>query len=326
MTVDGDGGSMQDDEVRAGVGDAPGSPEPPSAPATAMTSTPAEAPPNEAAPSDPSAPAETVAQGRPDGAAAPTGGRRPVATAMAAFERVPVRWLIVAAAAGLLLVIGLAAVLINAPSTPSAAPVQARGPGAGPTASAPGGTVSSPDAPSGSAPAPTGTNPGPGPGPGAGPGPAPTTATQPAAAPGPPPASVDALRALLIEAPGTDSTVDNEPIDDTTFAGARWGVSMFWAEPEGSLVLAQYSTPDQARDALSLYRESVHDSGICDEQPVAGRPDAFLCAAKGLGEGIAPGDIPAIGLAVKGTVVALVTASDPDNVQQLLVKQLDRLP
>jgi hypothetical protein len=70
----------------------------------------------------------------------------------------------------------------------------------------------------------------------------------------------------------------------------------------------------------------VHQSGICDEQPVSGRTDAFLCVAKGLGEGVNPGDIPAIGLGLKGTVIALVTASDPANVQRLLVEQLDRLP
>jgi hypothetical protein len=226
-----------------------------------------------------------------------------------------VRWLVVAAVAGLLLVIGLGAILINAPSNPSAAPVQAPGTArtSGPGAPAP--TGSPAGSPAGSA-TPSAT---------AAPGPAPTTPTRPASPAGIPPSSVDALKALLIDPPGTDSTVDNEPIDDTTFEGARWGVSLFWADPQGSMVLAQYSTADQARDALGQYRESVHDSGICDETTVPGRPDTFLCAAPGLSDGTAA-DIPAIGLGVKGTVVALVTASDPTKVQQLLVAQLDRLP
>jgi hypothetical protein len=45
-----------------------------------------------------------------------------------------------------------------------------------------------------------------------------------------------------------------------------------------------------------------------------------------VGEGVNPGDIPAIGIGLKGTIVALVTVPDPTVMQQLLGKQLDRLP
>jgi hypothetical protein len=252
-----------------------------------------------------------------------TTARRPL-TPMAAFDRIPLKWLAVAGGAVLLLMIGLATnILLTSPGrTTSASPVTTV-PGSSAT-SDPGQSGSGATGPSASAGASNGTGTGTGTGTGPGAGAAPGGGNQAAPA-GPPPTSVDALKALLIDPPGTDSTVDTEPIDDTTFAGARWGVSLFWANPEGSMVLAQYSTPDEARSAIGQYLGSVHDSGICDPQPVSGRPDAFVCAAKGLG-GVSPGDIPAIGLGLRGTVVALITATDPTNVQQLLVKQLDRLP
>ena len=268
----------------------------------------------------PAAEAEAPAEAETPTATAAAGVAKRPLVPMAAFERIPTRWLIVAGGVVGLLVVALgAAVLFGGASgrSTTGAPVQAA-PGAGaPPPSGPG-AGSAPDSPG-----PSGSSAGAG---GAsGGGTAPGGAPQPGPA-GVPPASVDALKALLIPAPGTDSTVDTEPITDTTFEGARWGVTMFWANPEGSMVLAQYGTADEARSAISQYRDSVHQSGICDEQAVAGRADAFLCAAKGLGDGVKPGDIPAIGLGLRGTVVALVTASDPNNVQQLLVTQLDRLP
>jgi hypothetical protein len=261
---------------------------------------------------------ETPAPAKTPAAPAAAGVAKRPPIPMAAFERVPTRWLIVAGGVVALVVVALGAVLLfggGSGRSTTGAPVQAA-PGASAPPSGPGGG-SAPDSPG-----PSRSFNGPG---GASGGTAAGGATQPGPA-GVPPASVDALKALLIPAPGTDSTVDTEPIADTTFEGARWGVTMFWANPEGSMVLAQYGTADEARTAISQYRDSVHQSGICDEQAVAGRADAFLCAAKGLGDGVKPGDIPAIGLGLKGTVVALVTASDPNNVQQLLVTQLDRLP
>ena len=114
--------------------------------------------------------------------------------------------------------------------------------------------------------------------------------------------------------------------DDTAIEGARWGASLFWTNPVGSMVLTQFGTTDQARTALGQYRAGIHDTGICTESTMAGRADAFLCTPKDLGEGVDPGDIPAIGLGLKGTIVALVTVSDPTVVQQLLGQQLDRLP
>jgi len=114
--------------------------------------------------------------------------------------------------------------------------------------------------------------------------------------------------------------------DDTAIEGARWGASLFWTNPVGSMVLTQFGTADQARAALGQYRAGIHDTGICTESTVSGRADAFLCTPKDLGEGVNPGDLPAIGLGLKGTIVALVTVSDPVTVQQLLGRQLDRLP
>ena len=234
---------------------------------------------------------------------------------MAAFERIPLKWLVVAGSAvGVLIVAVAAIVLLSGPSKPPT--LAAPAPGAG----SPGGTA--PSGPASTAPG-SATSPGSGGSPGStvpGPG-APPAGTQAG-----PPTSVDALRALLVTPPGTDSTVDTGPIDDTTFEGTRWGVTQFWSNPEGSMVLAQYGTADQAREALTQYRDSINVSGICDERAVSGHADAYLCAAKDLGQGVNPGDIPAIGVGAKGTIVALVTASDPTVVQQLLVKQLDRLP
>jgi len=92
------------------------------------------------------------------------------------------------------------------------------------------------------------------------------------------------------------------------------------------MVLTEFGTADQARNALTQYRAGIHDTGICTESTVSGRADAFLCTPKDLGEGVNPGDLPAIGLGLKGTIVALVTVSDPVTVQQLLGRQLDRLP
>jgi hypothetical protein len=137
---------------------------------------------------------------------------------------------------------------------------------------------------------------------------------------------VDALRALLIDPPTADSTVDLSGADDTAIEGARWGASLFWTNPVGSMVLTQFGTADQARAALGQYRAGIHDTGICTESTMAGRADAFLCTPKDVGEGVNPGDIPAIGIGLKGTIVALVTVPDPTVMQQLLGKQLDRLP
>jgi hypothetical protein len=327
MAVDGNGGTMQplDDEPQSPV--APSGAETPAAapsgaktraePRHAAAESAGSEPAAESAGSEPAAGAEREA----NGAAGPVPARR--RTPMAAFDRVSVKWLATASAAVVLLIVAVGAVLLLGTPRPrtAAAPVPPASSGEAPSSGAPaqGATPgSSSGAPSnGSSPANPGNPTGAGAAPGGG--------SQPGSS-GTPPASVDALKALLIDPPGTDSTVDIEPIDDTTFAGARWGVTLFWASPEGSMVLAQYTTTDEARSALTMYRGSVHDSGICDEQTVAGRPDAFLCAAKGLAEGVSPGDIPAIGLGLKGTIVALVTASDPGAVQQLLVKQLDRLP
>jgi hypothetical protein len=137
---------------------------------------------------------------------------------------------------------------------------------------------------------------------------------------------VDALRALLIDPPAADSTVDLSGADDTAIEGARWGASLFWTNPVGSMVLTQFGTADQARAALGQYRAGIHDTGICTESTMTGRADAFLCTPKDVGEGVNPGDIPAIGIGLKGTIVALVTVPDPTVMQQLLGKQLDRLP
>jgi hypothetical protein len=133
---------------------------------------------------------------------------------------------------------------------------------------------------------------------------------------------VDALRALLIDPPSTEYTVELSGADDAATDGARWGASLFWTNPVGSMVLTQFGTTDQARNALIQYRAGLHDTGICTESTMAGRADAYVCTPKDLD----PGDVPAIGLGLKGTIVALVTVDDPTVVQQLLGRQLDRLP
>jgi hypothetical protein len=293
----------------------------PAAPAEPETAPAAPAEPETApaAPAEPEAAAEAAAA-EPDGTTiSPVipgkAAKRPV-TPIAAFERVPVRWLVVAGGAVLVMIVALAAVLLlTGPSKPrtSAAPgpgtAGSNGPGA------PGGAQSGTAAP---------TSPGGSTAPGAAgaPGPGPANGGNP----GTPPASVEALRALLIDPPTTEYTVDPSGPDDAATDGARWGMSLFWTNPVGSMVLTQFGTTDQARNALSQYRAGLHDTGICTESTMAGRADAYVCTPKDLGEGVDPGDVPAIGLGQKGTIVVLVTVSDPTVVQQLLGKQLDRLP
>jgi hypothetical protein len=330
MAVDGNGGTMkpQDDPGSPPVTDADAARPGPPAEASPESDdeldheTHAKAEPP--APSDADAPSEAPTVAEPDASpsttASPEKPAKRSVIPVAAFGRVPVRWLVVAGAAVLVVIVALAAVLLSGPAKPrtSAAP----GPdGAGPNVTSSNGAGAS--GTPGASPASSATQGSPG-------SPGSTDAPGPGSAnggnPGTPPASVEALRALLIDAPTTESTVDLSGADDTTIEGARWGVSLFWTDPVGSVVLTQFGTTDQARNALAQYRAGIHDTGICTESTVSGRADAFLCTPKDLGEGVNPGDLPAIGLGLKGTIVALVTVSDPVTVQQLLGRQLDRLP
>jgi hypothetical protein len=323
IAVDGNGGTMQPQDYQGSppVTDDDAAPSGPPAEVSPEPDPEAHAKAEPVAPSDTDARPEAPTVAEPDvSPSTPTSpekaAKRPVIP-VAAFDRVPRRWLIVAGAAVLVVVVALAAVLLSGPAKPrtSAAPgpngagtngASTNGPGA---SGAPGvGSSATPGSP--------GSTNAPGPGPGSANG----------GNPGTPPASVEALRTLLIDPPTAESTVDLSGADDTTIEGARWGVSLFWTNPEGSVVLTEFGTADQARNALTQYRAGIHDTGICTESTVSGRADAFLCTPKDLGEGVNPGDLPAIGLGLKGTIVALVTVSDPATVQHLLGRQLDRLP
>src|SRR5690349_13683707 len=106
------------------------------------------------------------------------------------------------------------------------------------------------------------------------------------------------------------------------FANARWGVLRSWTQDAGGVLLVQFGTAEQAQAALDRERKTLRDEGTCEEQPVPGRHNAYLCVnAK------PPANDVVASLGAKGTVMAIVGApGGAAYVTTLLVEQLDRLP
>ena len=161
---------------------------------------------------------------------------------------------------------------------------------------------------------------------------------------GDPPASVEALRELLVDpagwptglatagrvgGPNPDtivSTATTGPEDLSNADGQRWSVNAYAPDSAGAgtnlVGLAQYDTAEHALAALEKFRAPLRGSAA--EETVAGRPNAYVYAEVGFG-----GDRPAqVAMAVKGTVVVILSsvAETPPSLRRLLGDQLDRLP
>ena len=151
--------------------------------------------------------------------------------------------------------------------------------------------------------------------------------------PAAPPASIEALRDLLVNPTDRDSTVALFPYDATNagaanspITGSRWAVQREWlesAEHTGYVLLMQFDTADLARSSLDFYRQGATQDGA-HEQAVPDRADAFLYTLPAAGDAKTSG----IGIGRRGTIVAILGSSTetPDYVQSLLRKQLDLLP
>jgi hypothetical protein len=154
------------------------------------------------------------------------------------------------------------------------------------------------------------------------------------------PRSVEALRDLLVDAPGKQSTVAThsgaelagaQPAGGAApnpGAGARWSVTRTWTtDPggQGALVLTQFDNPAKATAVLTTLKLGLTDDPK-SEQDVPGLSGAFTVTGPSV---LADSSLHTVlGYAAKGTVlVAVFTNADPAAyVQQLLTAQLNRLP
>ena len=152
----------------------------------------------------------------------------------------------------------------------------------------------------------------------------------------PGPASVDALKALLVDVPGKTTTIqtDNADSGKTLTAGSpglRWSATRLWHDDAtpGSVVLTQFDTAEHASAVVASLRDGLAGAALHPTAAnVPGVPGGFTMVnptSQSL-----PGSRPVqpiIAGAAKGPIVVTIFTSvdSVDWVRALLAKQVNAL-